>query len=85
MFGAMCLLRGAKKSNHHFCQWKVVLQTTEKTHTGPKASLYSSIPTKGAEWVFENDGQGKGGRGRDISEMLCLRAELCKGDGKTDH
>lgn len=63
----------------------MALQAIEKTHTFLKASLYSSLAIKGAGWVFESDGQGESGRGRDISETFCLRAVLGKEGGKADH
>lgn len=74
----MCSLRGAKKSNHHFHQWRVVLQATEKTCTGLKASLYSLLVAKAAKWVFKSDGQFEGGEGAERPRG-CSAWEQCQG------
>lgn len=34
------------------------MQGTENTNMGLRASLYSSLATKAAEWVFKSDGKG---------------------------
>ena len=74
----MCLPRAAKKSNHCFHQWRVVLQATKKTSMGLKASLYSSLATKAAKWVFKSDRQCEGGDGAERPRG-CSAWEQCQG------